>query len=85
MITGHVEKCRGLMGQRKQRRWMARRRQVQPLKRWLEYRQEHRGHPLGVEVLHLLVNSAEHLGGVTAKEGVGAQRIADPACHVGGT
>jgi hypothetical protein len=38
-----------------------------------------------IEVLHLLVESVEHLGGITAEQGVGAQRTAPPAHRVGGT
>lgn len=85
MIARYVEEGRRLIGEGTHRRRMACRRQVQPLKRWFEHRQEHRGHHVRLEVLYLLVKSSEHLGGITAEECVGAQCAAQPAHHVGGT
>jgi hypothetical protein len=56
-----------------------------PVERGLEHRQQHRGHHLRLEVRHLLVKPAEHLGGITAEESIGAQRAVQPAHYVDGT
>src|SRR3712207_8467923 len=37
-----------------------------------------------IEVLHLLIESVEHLSGITAEKGVGAQRATQPAHHLRG-
>jgi hypothetical protein len=37
-----------------------------------------------IEVLHLLVESVEHLSGITAEKCVGAQRATQPAHHLRG-